>query len=120
MWLKAREVFFIIVISIRRLRVRGGRRREDTSSRQRETQSLAAARHVDGSKAGHGEAPGAAIALLIDLELAFARAQLGGAAPVQWRVLDPDGAVRGVHRPRENTNLLRSARALGMQAVAGL
>src|SRR5260370_6322420 len=118
MWLKAREVFFIIVISIRRPRVRGGRRREDTSSRQRETQSLAAARHVDGSKAGHGEAPGAAIALLIDLELAFARAQLGGAAPVQWRVLDLEGAIRGVDRLGERENLLRCARDIRIEAFA--
>src|SRR5260370_29471674 len=115
MWLKAREVFFIIVISIRRLRVRGGRRREDTSSRQRETQSLAAARHVDGSKAGHGEAPGAAIALLIDLDLAFARAQLGGAAPVQWRVLGLQGPIPGADRLVQRENRLWCAAAIRSQ-----
>src|SRR5260370_28943392 len=156
MWVKAREVFFIIVISIRRPRERGdpysvsvmvctvrvtfargwhwrlefgpgvmgprvrGDDDEDTSSRQRETQSLAAARHVDGGKAAYGEATGAAIALLVDLELAFAGAKLGGAAPVQWSVLDLEGAVFGVDRLGERGNLLRCAGDIRMQAFAGL
>src|ERR1700675_5142769 len=115
MWVKAREAFFSIVISIRR-----PRQPQSTSSRQRETQSLAAARHVDGGKAGHGEAPGAAIALLINLELAFAGAKLGGAAPVQWPVLDLEGAVFGVDRLGERENLLRCAGDIRMQALAGL
>src|ERR1700674_1975769 len=53
-----------------------GRRRSmpDGSSRHRKAQRLAAAAHVDGGKAGDGEAAGAAVALLVDLELALAGA----------------------------------------------
>src|SRR5260370_12294167 len=145
MWVKAREVFFIIVISIRRPRERGdpysvsvmvctvrvtfargwhwrlefgpgvmgprvrGDDDEDTSSRQRETQSLAAARHVDGGKARHGEATGAAIALPIDLELALAGAKLGGAAPVQWPAPHPHGPLFALAPPAALDTLLRSA-----------
>src|SRR5258708_40335462 len=70
--------------------------RDDASSRHRKAQRLAAARHVDGGKAGDSEATGAAVALFVDLELALARAKLGGAAPVQRPVLELDGAVFGI------------------------
>ena len=77
-------------------------------------------RHVDGGKAGGGKAAGAAIALFVDLELAFAGAKLGGAAPVQRLVLELDGAVVGVDRLGETENLFGLAGDVGMQAFAGL
>src|SRR5258705_3573151 len=73
-------------------------RRDDVSSRHREAQRLAAARHVDRGKAGYREAAGAAVALFVDLELALAGAKLFGAAPVQRPVLELQRAVFGVHR----------------------
>src|SRR5205807_3824727 len=69
---------------------------DNQSSRHREAQSLAAARHIDGAKAGGGKAAAAAIALFVGLELALARAKLRGAAPIQSLVLDLDGAVVGI------------------------
>src|ERR1700722_7626944 len=90
------------------------------SLRHRKAQGFAAARHVDGGKAGGGEAAGAAIALLIDLELAFAGAQRGGAAPLQRLVLELDGAIVGVDRFGETENLLGLADNIGMQAFTGL
>src|SRR6266851_7610481 len=95
-------------------------RRDDDTSRHREAQRLAAARHVDGGKAGNGEAAGAAVALFIDLELALARAKLGRAAPVQRPVLELDGAVLGVDGFRKTENLPGLADHVGMQAFAGI
>src|SRR5580692_9939026 len=86
------------------------------SLRHRKAQGFAAARHVDGGKAGGGEAAGAAIALLIDLELAFAGAQLGCAAPVQRLVPELDGAVVGINRLGETENLFGLASDIRMQA----
>src|SRR6266446_2987289 len=71
-------------------------RSDDDLSRHRKAQRLAAAAHVDGGKACYSEAARAAVALLIDLELALARAKLGRAAPVQRPVLELDGAVFGI------------------------
>src|SRR5437899_6364470 len=69
---------------------------EACPSRHRKAQRLAAAAHVDGGKTDRGEAAGAAIALFVDLELALARAELFGAAPVQRLVPQLDDAVFAV------------------------
>src|SRR5207248_1473676 len=66
------------------------------SSRHRKAQGIAAAGHVDGGKAGGGKAAAGAVALLVGFEFALARAELGGAAPVQRLVLEPAGAVVGI------------------------
>src|SRR5262249_9778987 len=62
----------------------------------------------------------AAIALLVDLELALAGAELRGAAPVQRLVLVLDGAVVVVDGFREAEDLLRLPGDIGMQALAGI
>src|SRR5437660_204747 len=59
----------------------------------RKAQRLAAAAHVDRGKARDRKPACAAIALFVDLELALAGAELGGAAPVQRLVLELHGAV---------------------------
>src|SRR5690242_15504326 len=48
----------------------------------RKAQRLAAAAHIDRGKARDRKSARAAIALFVDLELALAGAELGGAAPV--------------------------------------
>src|ERR1700731_4044004 len=58
-----------------------GRRNRGVSSRHRKAQRLAAARHVDGGKAGRGETARAAVALLIGFELALAGAKRGAPTP---------------------------------------
>src|ERR1700738_5173039 len=90
------------------------------SSRHRKAQRLAAAAHVDGGKACDGEAAGAAVALLIDLELALAGAKLGRAAPVQRPVLELDGAVFAIDGLGETKDLPGLAHNIGMQAFAGI
>src|SRR6266568_8139656 len=89
-------------------------------SRHCKAQRLAATGHVDGGKSGGGEAAGRALALLVDLELAFAGAELRGAAPVQRPVLHPDGAVVGIDGLGETVDLLRLAGDVRMQAFAGV
>src|SRR5882757_11572746 len=89
-------------------------------SRHRKAQRLAAAAHVDGGKACYSEAARAAAALLIDLELALARAKLGRAAPVQRPVLELDGAVFGIDGFGKTEDLLGLADHVGMQAYAGI
>src|ERR1700755_1123842 len=101
-WLKARGAFVMV------------------SSRHRKAQRLAAARHVNGCKSDRGEAAGAAIALVVDFELALAGAKLPGAAPVQWLVLQLDGAVIGIDGFGKAEDLPRLAGDIGMQAFAGL
>src|SRR3979411_1837980 len=95
-------------------------RRDDDSSRHRKAQRPAAARHVDGGKAGDSEAAGAAVTLFIDLELALARAKLGRAAPVQRLVLEFDAAIFAIDGLGETENLLRLTGDIGMQAFAGI
>src|SRR5882757_4811082 len=90
------------------------------ASRQRKPQRLAAAGHVDGREADRGEAAAAAVALLGELELALAGAELFSAAPVQWFVLDPDGAVLAVDRFGKAENLPGLAGDVGVQALAGI
>src|SRR6185369_3596379 len=80
-------------------------RRDDGSSRHRKAQRLAAARHVDGGKAGYRKAAGSAVALFVDLELALAGAKLFAAAPIQWLVLELQRAVLGVHGFGKTENL---------------
>src|SRR6267142_4177049 len=92
----------------------------ECSSWHRKAQRFAAAAHVDGGKAGRGEAAGAAVALFIGLELVLARAKLGGAAPVQWPVLELEGAVLGIDRLGETENLPGLTGDVGRQAFAGL
>src|ERR1700686_5536150 len=89
-------------------------------SRHRKAQRLAANRHVDGGKTGRGEATGAAVALVIDLELVLARAERHHAAPVEWLVLELDSAVFGIDGFREAENFLRLTADVGMQAFAGV
>ena len=75
---------------------------------------------VDRGKTGDGEAAAAAVGLIVDLELALARAELGAAAPVQRLVLEPDGAVVGVDRLGETEYLPGLADHVRMQAFAGI
>src|ERR1700757_1417124 len=89
-------------------------------SRHRKAQRLAAARHVDGGKAGDSEAAAAAVALFADLELALARAKLLGAAPTQRPVLNLEGAVVGIDGLGETENLPGLTGDVGMQAFAGI
>src|ERR1700738_1000538 len=99
---------------------RPGRRWKAASSRHRKAQRLAAAAHVDGGEADRSQAAGAAIALFIDLEFAFARAKLLRAAPVQWLVPVFEGAVFAIDRFGETEHLFRLAGDIGMQALAGI
>src|ERR1700716_4728806 len=91
-----------------------------TPSRHRKARLLAAAAHVDGGEACYSEAARAAVALLIDLELALARAKLGRAAPVQRPVLELDGAVFAIDGLGETENLPGLANDVRMQAFAGI
>src|SRR6266702_7576403 len=86
------------------------------SSWHRKAQRFAAAAHVDGGKASRGEAAGAAVALFIGLELGLARAELGGADPVQRPVLELEGTVLGIYRLGEAENLPGLTGDVGMQA----
>src|SRR5450756_1283618 len=95
-----------------------GVRRDDDVSRHRKPQRPAAARHVNGGKAGGRKTAGAAVALFVDLEFALAGAKLPGAAPVQRLVPELDGAVVGIDRFGETENLLRLPGDVGMQAFA--
>src|SRR5258705_11477989 len=90
------------------------------SLRHRKAQRLAAASHIDRGKAGCREAAGAAIALLVDLEFAFAGAELRGAAPVQRTILQLDGAVFAVDGFGKTEDLFGLAGHVGMQAFAGI
>src|SRR5881392_1719742 len=98
----------------------GPRSRGRRRSRHREAQRFAAARHVDGGKAGYREAAAAAVALFVDLEFALAGAKLFGAAPVQRPVLDLQRAVFGVDRFGKTEYLPGLADHVGMQAFAGI
>src|SRR5258705_13955951 len=89
-------------------------------SRHRKAQRPAAACHIDRGKAGCREAAGAAIALLVDLEFAFAGAELRGAAPVQRTILQLDGAVFAVDGFGKTEDLFGLAGHVGMQAFAGI
>src|SRR4051812_48484143 len=89
------------------------------TSWHRKSQGLAAAAHVDGREADDGEAPARAIGLIVDLELALAGAQHGGAAPVQRLVLEFQRPSVAVHRLGETEDLPRQAADVGMQARAG-
>src|SRR5450755_3931356 len=89
-------------------------------SRHRKAQRLAAAAHVDGGKANRAKAAGAAVALLVDLELAFAGAKLRGAAPVQRLVLEFQRAVIRIDRLGETEDLPGLAGDVGMQVFAGI
>src|SRR6185437_1640055 len=90
------------------------------SSWHRKAQRLAAARHVDRGKTGRGETAGAAVTLFAGLELVLARAELGGAAPVQRPVPDPEGAVIGIDGLGEAEDLPGLTGDVGMQAFAGI
>src|SRR3979411_87657 len=92
----------------------------NTPSRHRKDQRRAAPAHVDGGEACYSEAARAAIALLVDFELALARAKLGRAAPVQRPVLELDGAVFAVDGLGETENLPGLANDVRMQAFAGI